>query len=217
MFTIKAGSLMVGRCVRGLINFIFWAILGLFSGLHPLAQANPQASINTAPPANQTSLYHLNPGDILAINVANEDAFNLPQVLVQPDGYISVPLVGHLLAAGKTLTELQDHLKLKMKSLLKDEPILTVSLIQLNGNTVFVLGKVNRPGAFIMARPIDVTQALALAGGLAPWAKEDDIIVLRRNAQGEQVSLKFDYQIVKKGRKLESNILLTSGDLILVP
>ena len=85
------------------------------------------------------------------------------------------------------------------------------------GHIIYVLGKVNRPGAFPVATRVDVTQALAWAGGLNAFADEKDIQVLRRDDSGKQHSLPFNYAGVKSGDKLESNILLRSGDVVVVP
>jgi polysaccharide export outer membrane protein len=84
------------------------------------------------------------------------------------------------------------------------------------GNIVFVIGQVNNPGQFPIVRPTDVMQALSIAGGLTPFGDEDDIMILRRE-NGRQVSLPFDYSDVKRGKNLELNIVLKSGDVVVVP
>jgi polysaccharide biosynthesis/export protein len=178
------------------------------------ADSKPTAS--EPKPTATGSLYLISPGDILAINVWNEATLTLPQILVRPDGYISMPLLGDVKASGLSVPALQSLLKKQLVAFLRDEPILTLSVLQLSGNSVYVLGKVNRPGAFVMPGQLDVTQALALAGGLAAFADEDDIVVLRRDSQGAQKVLRFRYDQVKNG-KLSTNHVLQSGDVILVP
>lgn len=165
----------------------------------------------------QTEPYKINPGDVLAINVWNEEGLTIPQLLVRPDGYISMPLVGDVSAGGNSIHELQQQLKQRLTKYLRDEPILTVTLLQLNGNTVFVLGKVNRPGVYPMNASIDVVQALAVAGGLAMFADEDDIQILRRDANGKQTATRVRYDRIINGKDLETNILLSSGDIVMVP
>ncbi len=96
------------------------------------------------------------------------------------------------------------------------EPVVTVQALQIQGNTVYVLGKVNRPGAFVMTKQLDVTQALALAGGLATFADAAEITVLRRNRSSQQ-AISFNYSEVEYGRNLEQNILLQAGDVVIVP
>lgn len=161
--------------------------------------------------------YRISPGDILSINVWKEESLTKPQVLVGPDGFFSMPLIGNIQAGGMTIPQLQDSLKKELTTYLRDEPILTVSLLQNSGNTVYVLGKVNRPGAYAMIANLDVVQALALAGGLALFAEEDDILVIRRNPDGSQNANKVRYDKIKKGKNLETNLVLRSGDVIMVP
>jgi polysaccharide export outer membrane protein len=158
--------------------------------------------------------YRLNPGDILSISVWNEDALQ-QEVMVLPDGTISFPLVGILTVADRTPAQVQDELKEKLSRLIPDPEInLTVSAVE--GNNIFIIGKVNRPGRFPMTSPTDVVQALSLAGGFTPYAETEKIQILRRTGAKQKV-INFDYTKVAKGKALETNILLRSGDTIVVP
>ena len=160
--------------------------------------------------------YKINPGDVLSLFVWNEDSLNR-EVLVRPDGYISMPMVGEIQAGGKTVGQIEADIAENLKRFLQDKPVVTVALMQLNGNQIFVLGKVNRPGQFVIASQTDVMQALALAGGLNAFAAEDDIKILRRNGDGVQVAIPFRYSEVKEGDELDTNIILHSGDVVVVP
>jgi polysaccharide export outer membrane protein len=158
--------------------------------------------------------YRLNPGDILSISVWNEDALQ-QEVMVLPDGTISFPLVGILKVANRTPEQIQAEIKVKLSRLIPDPEInLTVRAVE--GNNIFIIGKVNRPGRFPMTRPTDVVQALSLAGGFTPYAKTEDIQILRRTGK-RQKSINFDYSKIAEGKALETNILLQSGDTIVVP
>jgi polysaccharide export outer membrane protein len=137
------------------------------------------------------------------------------QVVVLPDGMISFPLAGELQAQGRTVSDLQLALKTKLTEYLSD-PVVTVSVINVSGNTIHILGKVITPGNFVMSQPLDVIQALSLAGGLSPYAEENNIVVLRRQ-NGKQEVLPVKYGSIKKGQNLASNILLKSGDVIVIP
>ncbi len=137
------------------------------------------------------------------------------QVLVLPDGMISFPLAGHLRAAGRTAEELQAALVEKIKPFIPDA-VITVSVQNVAGNKIYVIGQVNNPGEFSPAHPLTVMQALALAGGLTPFGDEDDIVILRHKS-GEQIVLPFDDSDVKRGKNLELNIILESGDVVVVP
>ena len=85
------------------------------------------------------------------------------------------------------------------------------------GNNVNVVGKVNRPGEYIMNGPVDVMKAISMAGGTTVFADLDDIVVLRREVDGSQSAIPFDYTEVEAGRRLEQNIQLQAGDVVVVP
>jgi len=161
------------------------------------------------------SVYRLNPGDKLEITVWQEE--NLKQeVVVLPDGTISFPLVGHVPAAGKTTEDLVRLLQERLDKFIPDSEI-NVRLLAAEGNLVYVTGEVAHPGQFVMKGPMDVMQALSMAGGLTAFAKKNSIIVLRRQADGQTRSFPFEYGDVEDGENIESNILLQSGDTIVAP
>ncbi len=137
------------------------------------------------------------------------------EVLVRPDGGLSFPLAGDVVAAGKSVQQLTALLDERLHPIIS-KPAVTVALKQIGGNRIYVMGKVNRPGEFPFARPIDVMQALALAGGMTPFAEVNDIQILRRES-GTQVSIRFRYGDVERGRELGQNIVLLSGDTVVVP
>ena len=163
---------------------------------------------------NASEQYLLNAGDVLDISVWNEDTLQ-KQVIILPDGTISFPLAGQLEAQGKSVNDVQTALKERLKEYLSD-PVVTVSVVNVGGNTVHIMGKVTTPGSFVMSQEIDAMQALSLAGGLSPYAEENNIIVLRRNGTKQQV-LPIRYGAIKKGRDLNTNIILKSGDVLIVP
>lgn len=160
--------------------------------------------------------YRINPGDILNIYVWNEKDLTA-EVLVRPDGMISLPLAGQVRAGGLEPGAVEENLANALVKFLKDKPTVTVALKATAGHKIYVLGKVNRPGEYPINRPTDVMQALALAGGLNSFAAENSINVLHRNPDGSQTSLRFRYSDVKGGETLETNRLLESGDIVVVP
>jgi polysaccharide export outer membrane protein len=157
--------------------------------------------------------YALQPGDVLAVSVWKEPDLQ-GEVLVRPDGGISFPLVGNIDASGKSVEQLGEEISARIAKYLSD-PVVTVSLKQMLGNRIYVLGKVNKPGEFVVNRYVDVLQALSMAGGVNPFADRNKIQVLRRGDSG-QISIPFSYDAVEKG-DLKQNILLQAGDIILVP
>jgi polysaccharide export outer membrane protein len=161
-----------------------------------------------------TERYLMNAGDILDISVWNEEALQ-KQVVVLPDGVITFPLAGEVLAKDKTVAEVQNELTKKLSKYLS-EPVVTVSVVAVEGNRIHILGKVTNPGSFMMSQPLDAIQALSLAGGLSPYAEENNIIVLRREGNKQQV-LPIRYADIKKGQALKTNITMKSGDVMLIP
>lgn len=159
--------------------------------------------------------YRLNPGDKLEITVWQEENLHA-EVVVLPDGTISFPLVGTVPAAKKTTGELVSLLKERLGKFIP-EPEINIRVFAADGNTIFVIGEVAHPGAIVMMKPMDVMQALSMAGGLTPFAKESSIRILRREPDGRSKTLTFDYGDVEDGEHVESNILLQSGDTIVVP
>jgi polysaccharide export outer membrane protein len=164
----------------------------------------------------QNAPYRINAGDILLIFVWNEKDLS-QELLVHPDGNIGLPLVGQLAAGGLTTEELQNNIVEGLGKFMKDKPSVAVSIKQTAGNKIYVLGKVNRPGDYPINRPTDIMQALAMAGGLNAFAAESSINVLHRTKDGTQKAIKFRYNDVKGGDELQSNVLLESGDVVVVP
>lgn len=161
--------------------------------------------------------YLINTGDILSITVWNEPSFSAEQLLVRPDGFISAPVVGEVKAGGQTINQLQNVLAESLSRYLKDEPTVVATVLAASGSQIFVLGKVNAPGAYPITGRFDVTQAISMARGLNTFAAENKILVLRRDANGVQKAIAFEYGRVRSGKDLSSNILLKSGDVVIVP
>lgn len=158
--------------------------------------------------------YLIQPGDILQVMVWKEAELQA-ELLVRPDGGISFPLAGDLQAADKTVADVSAVIKERVGKFVPNA-VVTVAVKVINGNRVYVVGKVNRPGEFPFSRPIDVVQALSLAGGATSFASVGDIRILRREGDA-QTAIRFDYTDIEKGRALESNIILRSGDTVVVP
>lgn len=157
--------------------------------------------------------YRLGPEDILEISIWREEGLK-KEVLIRPDGGISFPLIGELRASGKTVEELRDEIAKRIEKFIP-EPTVSVALLKVSGR-IYVVGRVNKPGDFPVGRNVDVLQALSMAGGLTPFASENDIKVMRREGD-KQVILPFEYVRVVRGEKLEQNVILRSGDVVVVP
>ena len=159
--------------------------------------------------------YTVKPGDVLEISVWKEPELQGP-VLVRPDGAFSFPLVGEVDARNRSVSQIQKTVVERLGRYISD-PVVSVTVKEIKGNKVYVIGQVNKPGEFIVNPRVDVMQALSMAGGATAFAALGDIIILRRAPGGVQSSLRFDYNSVVKGRALEQNIELTAGDTVVVP
>lgn len=171
----------------------------------------------TAPssPVSKTDQeYIIGHGDILHISIWKDEAL-ARQVTVLPDGRIAFPLIGEIIASGKTVTQLRGEIESGLQRYVPD-PILNVEVAQVNSMLIYVIGKVNHPGRFAVNTNIDVLQALAMAGGLNPFAKTDEIRIFRKNRHKTQI-FPFNYDVVAEGKQLSQNIVLERGDVIVVP
>jgi polysaccharide export outer membrane protein len=160
------------------------------------------------------AVYLIQPGDMLSVSVWREPTLQGP-VLVRPDGGFSFPLAGEIDARQKSVADIQKLLTDRLKKYISD-PVVSVSVQEVKGNKIYVIGQVNRPGEFIMNPSVNVMQALSMAGGTNAFAATAGIMVLRRNG-GNQTAIPFRYADVARGKSLEQNIDLQSGDIVVVP
>ena len=128
---------------------------------------------------------------------------------------ISFPLVGDVPAEGKTVEELRLDIVKRLTRFIPN-PVVSVSMTKVQSYKIYVLGRVNKPGEFLVGHYTDVLQALSMAGGLTPFAAENDVMIIRR-INGEEHSYSFRYGDVRKGKDLKQNILLQRGDVVMVP
>lgn len=212
-FLLKAGFTMKQRQLR----MVTWSLLLL--GLMFALACGPK--INTAQEGQAfvaagavEENYQLGPGDEIEISVWKEQDLTR-KMIIRPDGKISYPLIGEVQAAGKTVKQLREEISKRLEKYVTDAQV-TVLLVQPQNYKVYVTGQVNKPGEFILTRPANVMQALAMAGGLTPFAKSRNIIILRHSGGLEQ-RLPFDYKSVSKGQFMEQNRTLLPGDTVVVP
>ena len=158
--------------------------------------------------------YRLHAGDSITVSVWKEIDLQR-KVMIRPDGKFSFPLAGEVLAAGRTADDVRIDIESKLAKFIP-EAVVTVIVEDFSGNRIYVIGQVNKPGMFIMNPQLTVLQALSLAGGHTPFAKLDDISIVR-GLGANQKSLPFRYNQVIEGKLLQQNIALESGDVVVVP
>ncbi len=155
--------------------------------------------------------YVIGPMDQLKISVWRDESLTT-EAVVRSDGKISVPLINDVQASGLTVLELKEEITKGLKEFIPGVEV-TVIVTQMNSNMIYVQGEVTGPGPLPFNGELTVIQALALAGGLTPYADKNSIIILRANGE----KLEFNYNQVIKGKKLEQNVRLQRGDTIIVP
>jgi len=158
--------------------------------------------------------YVIGLGDVLDISVWKNDEMT-KKVTVLPDGKITFPLIGDHTAEGKTVAQLKNELEAKIIRFIP-EPVLSIVVQQVNSMYIYVIGRVNKPGRFDLNTNVNVLQALSMAGGLNPFAKRNKIRIQREENNSTQI-YEFNYDDVTKNGKLEQNIRLKRGDVIVVP
>jgi polysaccharide export outer membrane protein len=199
---------------KSVLTIKILVICALTSGLLPLAFAAESQNDINGEPATATFDYKINPGDIISVSVWREEDLQR-EVLIRPDGKFSFPLAGDINAKGKSVEQVRQLLAKKLSRFIPDL-VVSVAVLAINGNKVYVIGQVNRPGDIPVNPNIDIMQALSIAGGTNPFAQVNDISILRRTENG-LISIPFRYGDIEKGKRLEQNIVLKAGDVVVVP
>ena len=162
----------------------------------------------------EMDIYRLRQGDSVLISVWREENLQL-EVRVLPDGSVTFPLVGRIVVAGLSTPEAEKRIAEKLSAFIPD-PEVSVVITGIEGNRIYVIGKVTTPGAIVLNGPMTALQALSLVGGLDRFANGDGVQVLR-TALGAREVLPVRYNELIKGRSLSTNVELQAGDIILVP
>lgn len=170
---------------------------------------------NTASPVTASPDYIIGAEDVLAISVWKETELSR-NVPVRPDGKITLPLVGDVVASGLTAKQLQASLEQQLKSYMEN-PQVAVIVQEVKAQQYNLLGEVQRPGAYPLGKPVTVLDAIALGGGFRDFAKTNKIYILRGSSSGARERIHFNYKEVIKGEKFEQNVALLPGDTIVVP
>ncbi|MBH0201193.1 MAG: polysaccharide export protein [Nitrospira sp.] len=200
----------MARAVRSVMGVLFIVVVVVGSDwpVHAGEAATPGIVAQVEPG------YRLGAEDTLLVSVWKDEQLTR-EVIVRPDGMFSFPLVGDIQAEERTVEDIRGELVRRLTKYIPN-PNVSVAVTKVISYKVYVIGRVNKPGEYVIGHYTDVLQALSLAGGLTPFAAENDIKVMRR-VRGEQYALPFRYGDVRKGRDLEQNIILQRGDVVMVP
>jgi polysaccharide biosynthesis/export protein len=195
------------------------AVVAGQSASQPQSEKPPAAPRPTPVPAVPNGVvpppgYVIGPEDVLGIVFWREKDLSA-EVIVRPDGMISLPLLNEIFASGLTPAELRAKVMVEANKLVEDANA-TVVVKQINSRKVFITGHVAKPGSYPLAGPMNVVQLIALAGGLLEFAEADKIRVMRTE-NGAPVAHLFNYRQVAEGKSLRQNIELKPGDTVIVP
>jgi polysaccharide export outer membrane protein len=201
------------KWVKGVVGVVLSLVViyGCTVPVSHLTEAQAAAAAVARPDQDK---YLLGPEDALEISVWKEPELT-KQLLVRPDGKITYPLIGEVQAAGRTVKQLQEEILRRLGKYVTDAHV-TVILLKAQNYKVYVTGKVNKPGEFVIGKPVNVMQAISMAGGLTPFASPGSIMVLRTVGGKEEV-YSFNYKEVARGQFLEQNRTLLPGDVVVVP
>ena len=191
------------------------SILLLVTGL--LAMGLPGAALaqQAEPEAEERSggdeMYRIGVGDVLDIQIYEQESRE--EVMVRPDGRITVPLIGDVTAAGTTPPELAKRVGEKL-SVYVENPTVTVAVREIHSYRVYVLGEVADQQMIESNTPLRLLEALAIAGGFNDFAKKE--IMVLRGSGPEARRFEIDYEEIVEGRSADSNFRLRAGDVVVV-
>ncbi len=188
-------------------------LFALMAGGGVACSSNVIGATGTTAPAVDAG-YRLGAEDVMQISVWKDEHLT-KEIVVRPDGMFSFPLVGDIQAEDRTVEEIRVDLVKRLNKYIPN-PNVSVAVLKVLSYKVYIVGRVNKPGEYLVGHYTDVLQALSLAGGLTAFAAENDIKVIRR-VKGQQQVFPFRYGDVRKGQDLEKNILLQRGDVVMVP
>ena len=198
-------------------------LVGLFSLSGVLASQTRKTALDRGDAAAAAAVkmplpgaeYVIGPDDVLAVNVWKEPEISrtLP---VRPDGNISLPLIGDLMASGRTPAQLQNEIRQQLVAYLSN-PEVAVLVQEAKSHKFNIVGEVEKPGSYVISGPMTILDAIAIAGGLRDFARQSKIYVLRFNADGSRNRIPFNYKQVIKGNALQTDVQLEPRDTVVVP
>jgi polysaccharide biosynthesis/export protein len=213
--TIDVSQIVVqrGNVMRVLTS---WFLIAVFAGG---ATGCVGEQVNYKVEMVAPSEFLLGPEDVLNVTIwKNQDLSR--EVVVRPDGMISMPLVGDIQATGLTANLLAKRIAERLTEYLAS-PIVFVQVKDVNSYFIYVMGEVAKPGKYSLKSYANVMQGISLAGGFTPYAKKNKIKVLRVSAEGpngkHQVEIPVQYDEILKGNAVPGNFFLRIGDVIVVP
>lgn len=191
-------------------------VVGLLGLATACGSSIPNYDYSTEPDPRNTE-FVIGPSDRLQITVwQNNDLSG--NLVVRPDGTITMPLIGDMVAVGKRPSELKKEISKQLKAFIREETAtVTVAVTEVNSYRFSVSGEVANASVFSQTSYVTVVEALALAGGFTRFASRDKITIIRRDSDGNVRKIPINYDAIAKGGHQEMNIVILAGDQIVVP
>jgi polysaccharide export outer membrane protein len=183
----------------------------------PAGASTPDAAGPVVPSGSVAEMldYRIGVGDVLAVLFWRDKDLSA-EVVVRPDGIITLPVLNEVEAVGLTTEELRERIAEKAHKFVAQPPVVSVVVRQIHSRSVYITGRVLRPGTYPLAGPLTVVQLIATAGGLTEYAKASKIVIVRTEGE-KQVSFRFNFKDVINQKALSQNIALRPGDTVIVP
>ena len=159
--------------------------------------------------------YLVGTGDVLQVRAWKNEPLS-QRVVVRPDGFVTLPLIGDVPAGGRAVEAIAADIAGRAARFYTEVPVVAVEVAELHGYRVYVLGEVARPGELAPRGPITVLQAIALAGGFTRFASPNDVVIVRHDARGER-RIPFSYKAVVERGDLVQDLPLVTSDTVIVP
>lgn len=180
-----------------------------------LGCAHPGSNYDYRSEQAGSASYRVGPGDVLRVNVWKNEQLT-QELSVRPDGAITLPLLGDVHVAGKTLEQVDTAISEQGARFFTEALSVTTQVIEIKSYRIYVLGEVQKPGEYSPTSQVTVLQALSLGGGFTRFANSDEIVVIRHDDRGAR-RIPFVYSHVVRHGALETNLVLHSGDTVIVP
>jgi polysaccharide export outer membrane protein len=195
-----------------------WSLLGLALGTLLLGCASANLNYDyTKEPDPRAQEFPVGPGDRLQINVWRDEELST-EARVRPDGAITVPLVGDIRAAGRTASQIRDEIQSKLTAFMKSETAkVTVIVSEVYSYYFTVSGNVERPGIYRPTSYVTVLEALSISGEPNRYADTDNLKILRRDPSGGLKRIPINYDLLRRGERMDQNVVILAGDNIVVP
>ena len=200
---------------RSRLASLLLAALACASSLLALGCMPARAPYDFAAERRAAGTYLIGAGDVLQVRAWKNEALS-QRVIVRPDGFVTLPLIGDVRAGGRPVEAVAADIAGRAARFYTETPVIAVEVAELHGYRVYVLGEVSRPGELTPRGPITVLQAIALAGGFTRFASPNAIVIVRHDARGER-RIPISYaEVVEKG-DLKQDLPLLTNDTIVVP